>query len=373
MRFMKSNPLIMPENVFQEEALLPLSPTHVIWQGRKMLDFSSQDFLGLSNHPDLKKHTIKYLLHYGNGICHSEIPGSFIECQKALETKVAKLINMPYLYFFSNRYLALWHLLSSLSSDVLLLLADDLDPGLSKILYHFSLKILTYNQESLDTLESVLKKEGQSICSVKMIFCESISSSNGTKIDLNYMKSLSQTYNALLVVDDSLAFGVKGDRGFGLAAKRGDIDLILCSLSNSASADAAFLGCSSWMKNLIKKNAFYRESSLTYASLGTIEMAFDLIPALEGERYQLEQRCHWVKKQLQNYAICSSTHVICLHFSQEEELYYFWESLLQRGILTQWFISNQRRPYTLRLFVNIHHTPDDLRMLVEEIKELKSG
>lgn len=370
---MKSNLLAMQESVFQEDALLPLSPTHAIWQGKKLLDFSSQDFLGLSNHPDLKKHTIKYLLHYGNGICHSDIPGSFIECQKTLEIKIAELINMPYLYLFSNRYLALWHLLSSLSSDVLLLLADDLDPGLSKILYSFPLKILTYNQNSLASLEAILKREGQSICSVKMIFCESISSSNGTLTDLNYITSLSQAYNALLVVDDSLAFGVKGDKGLGLAAKREDIDLILCSLSNSASADVAFLGCSSWIKNLIKKNVFYRESSVTYASLGAIEMALDLIPSLEGERYQLEQRCHWVKKQLQGYEINCSTHVICLHFSQKEELYYFWESLLQRGILTQWIICHQKSSYVLRLFINIHHTPDDLRMLVEEIKELKSG
>ena len=176
-----------------------------------------------------------------------------------------------------------------------------------------------------------------------------------------------------MVVDDSLAFGVKGDRGLGLTAKRGDIDLILCSLSNSASADAAFLACSSWIKNLIKKNVFYRESSITYASLGAIEMALDLILSLEGERYQLEQRCHWTQKQLQGYEICSSTHLICLYFSQEEELCFFWDSLLQRGILSHFMISHQKRSYALRFFINIHHTPDDLRMLVEEIKELKSG
>lgn len=369
---MRSNPLVMQENMFQAEPLLPLSPTHVIWQGKKMLDFSSQDFLGLSNHPDLKKHTIKYLLHYGNGICHSEIPGSFIECQKTLEIKIAEILNMPYVYLFSNRYLALWHVLSSLSSDVLLLVADDLDPGLRKIIYSFPLKILTFNQGSLDTLEAILRKEGQSICSVKMIFCESISSGRGTLTDLNYITSLSQAYNALLVVDDSLAFGVKGDKGLGLAAKRGDIDLILCSLKHSASADGAFLACSSWIKNIIKKEVFYRESSMTYASLGSIEMALELIPSLEGERYQLEQRCHWLKKQLQDCRIFSSTHLTCLHFSQEEEASHFWESLLQRGILTQWLILSQRS-YILRFFVNIHHTPDDLRILIEEIKELKNN
>lgn len=369
---MKSNSSVMQESGFQEDPLLPLSPTHVIWQGKKMLDFSSQDFLGLSNHPDLKKHAIKYLLHYGNGICHSEIPGSFIECQKTLEVKMAELINMPYLYFFSNRYLALWHVLSSLSSDVLLLVADDLDPCLRRLLYNFPLKILTYNQHSPSTLESILKQEGQSICSVKMIFCESISSGSGSLTDLHYISYLSQTYNALLVVDDSLAFGVKGDKGLGLAAKQGDIDVVLCSLSNSAGTDGAFLACSSWMKNLIKKNNFHREANMTYASLGSAEMALQLIPSLEGERYQLEQRCHWLKNQLQDYGSFSSTHVICLPFFQEEELMFFWENLLQKGILVQYLTFSHPRSYILRLFVNIHHTPDNLRMLVEEIKELKA-
>jgi 7-keto-8-aminopelargonate synthetase-like enzyme len=206
-----------------------------------------------------------------------------------------------------------------------------------------------------------------------MIFCESISSSTGSIIDLHHISSLSQTYNSLLVVDDSLAFGVKGEKGLGLAAKQGDIDLILCSLSNSASTEGAFLACSSWMKNLIRKNDFYRESSMTYSSLGSTEMALELIPSLEGERYQLEQRCHWLKKQLQDYEVFSSTHLACLHFSQEGEMMHFWESLLQRGILAQPLISNQRVSYTLRFFINIHHTPDDLRTLIDEIKELKSN
>lgn len=370
---MRSNLSAIQESLFHEEPLLPLSPTHVIWQGKKILDFSSQDFLGLSNHPDLKKNTIKYLLHYGSGICHAEIPGSFIECQKALEVKMAALMNMPYLYLFSNRYLALCHVLSSLSSDVLLLIAGDLDPGLRRILYNFPLKILTYNQNSLDTLEVILRQEKQSISSVKMIFCESVSSGSGSFTDLHYISCLSQTYNALLVVDDSLAFGVKGDKGLGLAAKQGDIDVILCSLSNSASTEGAFLACSSWMKNLIKKNDFHREFSITYPSLGSAEMALELITSLEGERYQLEQRCHWLKNQLQDYGSFSSTHVICLHFSQQEEMMFFWENLLQKGILAQRLTCNQEPSYILRFFVNIHHTPDDLRRLVEEIKELKAA
>lgn len=370
---MKSHPLALQKRVFQEDALLPLNPTHVIWQGKKILDFSSQDFLGLSHHPDLKKHAIKYLLHYGNGVCYTEIPGSFIECQKTLKAKMAELLHIPYVYFFSNRYVALWHLLASLSSDPLLLLADDLDLGLSQILYSFPWKILTYNQSSLTSLEAMLKRAESSIHSVKMIICESMSSGSGRVTDLTHITSLSQAYKAVLVVDDSLAFGIKGNKGLGLTAKRGDIDLILCSLSNSASADAAFLACSSGLKHLLKKQAFSRESSVTYASLGAIEIALDLIPSLEGERSQLAQRCHWLKKQLQEYDIHFSTHLLCLPFSQEEELCYFGEKLLQNGILSQSMICQQKKLYTLRLFINIHHTLDDLRRLVEALKKLKTG
>jgi 7-keto-8-aminopelargonate synthetase-like enzyme len=73
------------------ECVSPSEGPYVMWQGKKFLDFSSCDFLGLANHPEIRKGGIKYSLRYG--VSHPAPPLKSVP-QQQLEEKLAHVLNM---------------------------------------------------------------------------------------------------------------------------------------------------------------------------------------------------------------------------------------------------------------------------------------
>lgn len=79
------------------KAIAPLDGPYIQYLGKKLLDFSSQDYLGLAQHPEVKKSAIKYTLRYGVGI-----PPNFLEYapQQQLEEKLAHFLGMETTTFY---------------------------------------------------------------------------------------------------------------------------------------------------------------------------------------------------------------------------------------------------------------------------------
>jgi 7-keto-8-aminopelargonate synthetase-like enzyme len=348
-------------NFENDSPILSLSSTHVIWQGKRMLHFASHDYLGISQHPDLKKNAIKALLHYGTGLCCGEAKGSFVEYQKQLEDKCAQMLGMSELRFFSSRWTALSLLLSSLHSDQGVCFVDiHCDPLLHQAAKAWSM-VITYDSEDLEGLHRVLEKRS-TFAGPKLIITESLLSLNGKFCDLDALLNVAKKYDSLVLADDSNAFGLYG-AGLGIGAHKDSIDFLLCSTDRGAGAAGAFLASSLKMNILLKMFRFDpREWSLPYSALGAIDTAFDLISSMEGERMQLEQRCHWLRLQLKQLDLSTSSHFFCLPFSDKKKAELLWHQLIQKEILAELIDAGEQ--HVVRLVINSSHTPEDLSMLV---------
>jgi hypothetical protein len=77
------------------KSIAPTDGPYVIYEGKKFLDFSSCDFLGLAQHPEVKKSAIKYALKYGVGACDHSTP------QKEVESKLARYLNKECAFLFA--------------------------------------------------------------------------------------------------------------------------------------------------------------------------------------------------------------------------------------------------------------------------------
>ncbi len=349
--------------------ILTLSAAYVIWRGKKMLNFASHDYLGISQHPDLKKNAAKALLHYGSGTCFAEATSSYIEYQKNIEDRCNQALGVAESRFLSSRTAALSMLFSAIQgNDGLLLFDNELELLLQKAARVWSGKIATYSGENLEALEDTLSNYS-SVRGPKLIFAESLSSSSGTFCDLTSLYALAKKNEALILIDDTNAFGVRGIKGLGLASPNSGIDFLICAMDRGAGATGALLA-SNFKMNLLLKNSSWesRENALPYSSLGAIDAAFELIPQLEGERKQLEQRCHWLKNQFKQMGIpmSSSSHFFCFSFSEKNEADALWSALAENEILAERTDAATR--HIVRLVVNSSHTPEDLMELISFFK-----
>ena len=328
-----------------------------------MLHFASHDYLGISQHSDLKKNAIKALLHYGTGLCCGEAKGSFAEYQKQLEDKCCQMLGMSELRFFSSRWTALAILLASLQSDHGICFVDvHCDPLLHQAAKTWP-RVIAYDNEDLEGLRRLLEKES-TIGGPKLIITESLLSLNGKFCDLDALLNVAKKHDALVLADDSNAFGVYGG-GLGIGAHKDAIDFLLCSTDRGAGSTGAFLASPLKMNILLKTFRFDpREWALSYSALGAIDAAFDLISSMEGERKQLEQRCHWLRMQFKrlDLSALTSSHFFCFPFSDKKRAEQLWQRLIQKEILAELIDAGEQ--HIVRLVINSSHTPEDLTTLV---------
>ena len=85
------------------ELVVPLDGPYLQYRGKKVLDFASHDFLGLAQHPEVKKSAIRYTLKFGTGL---PVHPLFLESQAQLEEKLAHLLGMPHAAFYSSSEVA---------------------------------------------------------------------------------------------------------------------------------------------------------------------------------------------------------------------------------------------------------------------------
>jgi 8-amino-7-oxononanoate synthase len=207
------------------------------------------------------------------------------------------------------------------------------------------------------------------------LITESLFSLTGKYCDLNPLFVLAKKHDAWILVDDSNAFGVQGHSGLGLASHKDAVDFLLCSVDRGCGSTGAFLA-SNLKMNLLRHPLTIdpRESALSYSTWGSIDAALDLIQQMEGERKQLDQRCHWLRMQLAQLKIRahSSSHFFCFSCQEKKETDALWTSLVQRGILGEQIEACKLGidRHIVRLIINVSHTPEDLSALLSALKEI---
>ncbi|HEY2811424.1 MAG TPA: aminotransferase class I/II-fold pyridoxal phosphate-dependent enzyme [Rhabdochlamydiaceae bacterium] len=339
---------------------LPLTPASLLWKEQKLVNFSSHDYLGLSQHAEMRKNAIKYLLHYGTGICHPEIKNGYLECQRNVEEKCAEALGVRCIELFSTRSLALSALLQQFF-DARTALFMDAACQAPLMQWEGSLQLFAHrNLNALDTQLSTCSQHK------RLIFSESLFGTTGHSTDIDALILLAKKHNAYLLIDDTFAFGVKGKQGFGLASQCEGIDFVLCGLDCGAGASGAFISCPYRIKDL----SLPREYALSFSSLGAIEAALELIPTFEGERMQLEQRAHWIRGQLKAAGIPlaqSSSHLIALACSSLEEAHHLWKRFLDDQLLSE-IHCVQQQAY-LVFAINTHHNPEELSLLTQSFQK----
>jgi 8-amino-7-oxononanoate synthase len=263
--------------------------TEVIINGKKVLMFGSNSYLGLTNHPKIKEAAKRAIDKYGTGCAGSRFLNGTLDIHIELEKRLAGLVQKESVVCFSTGFQVNLGVVSILAGRNDYLLLDELDHAsiLEGSRLSFS-KVFKFAHNDMNSLESKLK-----LCdpaSVKLIVADGIFSMEGDIINLPDVVRLSKKYNASVMIDDAHSLGVLGRNGAGTAAYFGltnDVDLIMGTFSKSLASLGGFIAGDEAVINYIKHNSrsLLFSASMTPASVATVLCAIEIMEN-EPERIQ---------------------------------------------------------------------------------------
>jgi len=255
--------------------------TVVMMNGKKILMFGSNSYLGLTNHPKVKKAAKDAIDKYGTGCAGSRFLNGTLDIHIKLENKLAELVNKDGALCYSTGFQVNLGVVSLLAGRHDYLLLDELDHAsiIEGSRLSFS-KVLKFSHNDMDSLEAKLK-----ICErdkLKLIVVDGIFSMEGDIIRLPEVVKLADKYNASIMVDDAHSIGVLGKNGSGTASHFGltsKVDLIMGTFSKSFASLGGFIAADKEVINFIKHNSrsLIFSASMTPASTAAVLASIEIM------------------------------------------------------------------------------------------------
>ena len=353
--------------------------TEVIINGKKVLMFGSNAYLGLTNHPKVKEAAIEAIKKYGSGCAGSRFLNGTLDLHVQLEKRLAKFVGKEDAIVFSTGFQVNLGVISCVTGREDYILWDELDHA-SIIEGHrlsFSTK-LKFKHNDMESLEKQLQK-----CEpdkVKLIVIDGVFSMEGDVAKLPEIVALAKKYDASIMVDEAHGIGVFGDHGRGTCNHFGvtdDVDLIMGTFSKSFASIGGFVASDESVINYLRHNArsYIFSASNTPAATAAANAALDIM-LNEPERIQ-----HlW---DLTNYALngfremgCeignTSTPIIPLFIRDNDLTFLIVKELFEAGIFVNPVVSpavasNDTR---IRFSLMATHTKEQLDYALEQIHKV---
>lgn len=255
--------------------------TVVSIDGKSVLMFGSNSYLGLTNHPLLKEAAIKAVEKYGTGCAGSRFLNGTLDIHIELEERLAKLVNKQSALVYATGFTVNSGVVSCITGREDYLLFDEYDHAsiFEGKRLTFS-KQLKYRHNNMESLEKQLQR--CEIDKVKVIVTDGIFSMEGDMAKLPDMIALAKKYNASIMVDEAHSLGVFGKTGAGICEHfnaSNDVDLIMGTFSKSLGTIGGFIAADESVINYLKHNSrtLIFSASITPASTGCVLAALDVM------------------------------------------------------------------------------------------------
>ena len=365
------------------KTLTKISQIKIRYNNKVLLNFSSNDYLGLSENRYLKNQTIKMIKQYGIGSGSSRLVSGNYDLHEETESILAKKKNSEDSLIFSTGYLVNYSVLSSIfNSDIFkkspIVLSDKLN---HQCIYEAckskKIHFLRFQHNNLNHLEDLLKKN-KNKSNPKFILSESIFSMDGDIANIEGLVMLKKKYKAFLFLDEAHATGVYGKNGFGLSVKFSkDIDCVTGTFSKAFGSFGAYVACSKKFKSFLINNcpSFIYSTALPFSLLASILSAIKIVPKLGKQRQILRNNSLFLRNSLKyaGFNICNSqTHIVPIIIGDPNKTILISNKLENKGL----YLAPIRPPSVpsnssrLRISVSSLHKLNHLNTLIKELKNL---
>jgi len=269
----------------------------------RLLDFSSNDYLALSEHPEVIAASSKYLEMFGAGAGAARLMSGDLEIYHLLEQDIAQLKSKEAALTFGSGYLANTGIIPALVGRGDLIITDRLSHA---SIYDGCLlsgaRTIRFRHNDLTHLEQILF-EKRSQFNAAIVVVESIYSMDGDRCPLPELVNLKKRYNFLLMVDEAHATGLFGENGAGIIEEdkvSHGVDIAMGTFGKALGSYGAYAAASQDVIDFLVNRArtFIYSTALPPAVIGASLASLYLIKTEPQLRLDLHAKVAFFKKQL---------------------------------------------------------------------------
>ncbi len=365
--------------------LTPLAHSTAPWltlSGHPLLNLSSNNYLGLADHPRLKEAAIAAIRAYGCGAGASRLITGTTPLHEQLEQRLAAFKGSERALLFGSGYLANMGVITSLVGAGDVVLSDELNHAsivdgcrLSRaerrIYPHCNIAVLAQQLEDLE-------RAGHP--GTRLVITDSVFSMDGDLAPLAEIAVLCERYNALLMVDEAHATGCLGPAGRGLVAQMGlDAEAVISinTLSKGFGVTGAFVSGSDLLREFLINVArqFIFTTALPPADVVACLAALDILEEDPALPTRLQRQAAFFRSGLQKLGfstLASETQIIPLLIRDETCALHMAEALREHGL----YAVAIRQPTVppgaarIRFSVMASHTPEDLSFALDVVEKV---
>jgi 8-amino-7-oxononanoate synthase len=365
-------------NVVMEQVI---SPTEAIINGRRTILSGTNNYLGLTFHPECIEAACQALRSEGTGTTGSRAANGNYQGHMELERELAEFFGYRSAIVFSTGYVANLGMIATLTGpgDVLLIDADS----------HASIydgcrlsgaEIIRFRHNDAADLEKRLRRLGARTANT-IVVVEGIYSMLGDRAPLADIAAVKRTHGAYLLVDEAHSLGVLGDHGRGLAEETGvesEVDFTIGTFSKSLGAIGGYCASNHPELDLIRyaNRPYVFTASPSPSIVASTRKALALLqahPELRQRLWENSRRLYGRLAALGFNLGPEPSPIIAVRLSTREQTLAMWCMLLERGVYVNWVVppASPDGSSLLRCSISAGHTPEQIDAIGDAFADLQ--
>ena len=365
---------IVQANWHRAPKVLEDCPGPVIqYQGKKLINFASNDYLGLAGDNRLNQAAIEAIISYGTGSTGSRLLSGNRGLHRELEQAIAELKQTEDAIVFSSGYLANLGTISALVGKRDLILSDQYN--------HSSLKngaklsqavIIDYQHGDIADLQTKLSNNRKSYRRC-LILSDGVFSMDGDICPLPELIAIAQTFDSMLLIDDAHATGVLGATGAGVAEHFGcthEEFIQIGTLSKAIGSLGGYAAGSAQLIDFLRNRAatWIYTTALSPADTAAALTAIKLVQTEPRHCQKLWRNIEWLREQWKTLSLLpTDSAIFCLPIKDASEALLVSQKLMENGVFAPAIrpptVPTSRIRFSLMASHERHHLEQLIRVL----------
>jgi 8-amino-7-oxononanoate synthase len=311
---------------------------HIEYNGKRYINLSSNDYLGISGIAGLQREFFESLdiNSFIMGALSSRLLTGNNACAENLENYLSELYGKECLIYNSG-YHANAGILPAIVEKNDLIVADKLvHASIIDGIRLCSCELKRYKHNDYCDLERILKQYADKYKTIYIV-TETIFSMDGDTANLERLVELKDKYQAKLYVDEAHAFGVVGESGLGCAHHHqlvNRIEYIICTLGKAGASEGAFIVCDSatkqWLIN--KSRTLIFTTATPPINILWTHFVIKKIVGMKKEREHLRRITKLLRDKLAGFNILGDTHIIPIVTGENNRCITLTKNMQAKGI-----------------------------------------